>query len=261
MTTNMLPAVLDPLPHRATPPPIEQAGNSARFARDEWFSAEMRNPHTQRAYGHAVRQFRGWCDAQALSLREVTPGLVGDYYNELRLSIPTKKQHLSALRCFFDRLVMRHAVLLNPAASVRGERYSVTEGKTPEITVDQERALLASIPTADIVGLRDRAIAAVLIYTAARVGAVAGLAVGCFAQDGTQWSIRFLEKGGKISDIPARPDLAQYVLAYMDAAGLRTAGADSPLFRRLARKTGILTTQAMTADDIGYFDSVRVTMP
>jgi integrase/recombinase XerD len=252
MNTNTQLALIDPLVKRADVPPlVAQAGDGARFAWDEWFSAEMRNPHTRRAYSHAVRQFLAWCEAHTLRLRQVTPGLVGDYYNELRLSIPTKKQHLSALRCFFDRLVMRHAVLLNPAASVRGERYSVTEGKTPEITVDQERVLLASIPTADIVGLRDRAIAAVLIYTAARVGAVAGLTVGCFAQDGTQWSIRFLEKGGKVRDIPARPDLAEYVLAYMDAAGLRTAAAESPLFRRLARKARILTTQAMTADDIG----------
>ena len=73
---------------------------------------------------------------------------MGTYYDELHASIPTKKQHLSALRCFFDRLVLRHAVGLNPAASVRGERYQLVEGKTPEITVDQERALLDVHPPA-----------------------------------------------------------------------------------------------------------------
>ena len=42
---------------------------------------------------------------------------------------PTKKLHLSALRHFFDQLVLRHVILLNPAASVRAPKYSVVEGK------------------------------------------------------------------------------------------------------------------------------------
>jgi integrase/recombinase XerD len=252
MKRDMLPAVIDPAGRwDGMPSLVVRAGSGAQFAWDELFSAQIRNPHTKRAYSHAVRRFLAWCEAHTLGLRDITPGWVGTYYEELPSSIPTKKQHLSALRCFFDRLVLRHAVALNPAASVRGERYTLSEGKTPEITVDQERSLLASIPSDDIAGLRDRAIAAVLIYTAARIGAVSALTVGSFAKDGTDWSIRFLEKGGKVRDIPARPDLAGYLLAYMEAAGLSSARPDSPLFRRLARKTRILTRQAMTADDMG----------
>jgi len=37
----------------------------------------------------------------------------------------TRKQHLAALRHYFDGLVTRHAIILNPALSVRGERYEV----------------------------------------------------------------------------------------------------------------------------------------
>lgn len=75
-------------------------------------------------------------------------------------------------------MVVRHAVLLNPAASVRGEKYQVVEEKTPEISIEQARTLIASIRLAktlrngdsvpDIVGLRDWVIIGVLIYTAAR---------------------------------------------------------------------------------------------
>jgi integrase/recombinase XerD len=53
---------------------------------------------------------------------------------------------------------------LNPALSVRGERYGVVEGKTPETTVKGARTLLASIDASHVVGLRDRAIVAILIY-------------------------------------------------------------------------------------------------
>ncbi len=248
----MLPAVIERAGNwKTTPRLVEQAGVNARFAWAELFSAELRNSHTRRAYLHAVRQFLAWCEAHRLELQGVTPGVVGENYDELDASIPTKKQHLSALRCFFDRLVLRHAVGLNPAASVRGERYQLAEGKTAEITVDQERALLKSIRPYDVDGLRDRAIIATLIYTAARIGAVAGLTVGSFAQDGGQWFLRFLEKGGKVRDIPVRADLESYLTAYMAAAELRPAPADGPLFRRLTRTTRVLKAAAMTADDMG----------
>ena len=252
MKGDMLPAVIDrPEDWERAPRLVEQAGGNARFAWEEFFSAELANPHTRRAYLHAVRQFLDWCDSHAIELRQVTPGCVGTYYDELHSSVPTKKQHLSALRCFFDRMVLRHAIGLNPAASVRGERYQLMEGKTPEITVAQERALLKSIRPNGVEGLRDRAIVAILIYTAARIGAVAGLRVGSFVQDGGQWFLRFLEKGGKVRDIPVREDLERYLTAYIETAGLQTAPIDGPLFRRLTRKTRALKAAAMTADDMG----------
>ncbi len=252
MHGDMLPAVVEPAGKRdGMPSLVASAGGNARFAWDEWFSAEIRNPHTRRAYARAVRQFLDWCESQTLALRDITPGSVGEYYDTLPASIPTKKQQLSALRCFFDRMVIRHAVGVNPAASVRGERYSLTEGRTPQITVDQEKALLASIQTDDIVGLRDRAIVAVLVYTAARIGAVAGLTVGSFAISDSQPFLRFHEKGGKVREIPARSDLAVYLSAYLDEAGLLSAPSISPLFRRIDRKGKALTSHAMTADGMG----------
>jgi integrase/recombinase XerD len=252
MNADMLPVVIDPAGKwDGMPPLVTQAGGNARFAWDELFSAQIRNPHTRRAYSHAVRQFLAWCEVHTLELRQITPGWVGTYYDQLDASTPTKNQHLSALRCFFGRLVLRHAVALNPAASVRGDRYRLAEGKTPEITVEQERLLFASIHVEDIAGLRDRAIIAVLIYTAARVGAVAGLSIGSFAHDGSQSVLRFLEKGGKARDIPVRNDLERFLSAYVSAADLESVARDEPMFRRLARKAAVLTPQAMTADDMG----------
>jgi integrase/recombinase XerD len=235
----------------ALPALVADAGPAARFAWDEFFSAEIRNPHTRRAYVHAVRRFLAWAAGQQLEFQRVTPGLVGQYLDQLDASIPTRKQHLAALRGFFDTLVIRHVVVLNPAASVRGERYSVTEGKTPEIAIDQARRLLGSIDTGHVVGLRDRAIIAVLIYTAARIGAVSKLRRKDFRHDETQWCLLFHEKGGKAREIPVRHDLERYLLAYLDAAGLRDASRDTPLFRSAAGKTRKLVVGGMTAGDLG----------
>ena len=122
---------------------LSRAGKAAVFAADEFFYGRIRNEHTRTAYLHAVRQFLGWAEARGLELRQITPRDVGQYLDGLRknTSVATGKQHLAALRHFFDGLVTRHAMILNPALSVRGERYQVVEGKTPEITVAGARAL------------------------------------------------------------------------------------------------------------------------
>jgi len=93
--------------------------------------------------------------------------------------------------------------LLNPAASVRASKYSLVEGKTPALSVEQARRVLATIDTSHVVGLRDRAIMAILIYTAARIGAVAKLRLQNYAPDSNQWWFRFNKKGGKARTIPA----------------------------------------------------------
>ena len=162
----------------------------------------------------------------------------------------TKKQHLAAIRHLFDALVQRHAVILNPATSVRTERHEVIEGKTPELNVKQARQLLDSIDTSHVVGLRDRAIIGTLCFTAVRVGAVARLKRGDFQHGGDQWTLRFTEKGGKSRDIPVRHDLQQYLLKYLDAAGLRRARKDTPLFRSTLRREKQLTTRGLSAGDM-----------
>ncbi len=165
-------------------------------------------------------------------------------------SIATRNQHLSALRHFFDGLVTRHAIVLNPAHSVRGERYSVIEGKTPEIPIPDARKLLASVDTSHVVGLRDRAILAVLVYTGARAGAVAKLKRGDFYHAGGQWMLHFEEKSGKSREIPVRHDLQELIGAYIDAAGLRDAPKDTPLFQSALKKQRRLSGKKIHVNDI-----------
>jgi site-specific recombinase XerD len=234
----------------AGPPPaiVVAAGAGAEFAWDEFFKGQLANAHTRKNYAHAVRHFLNWCDHRdrQIPLVRITPGHVGDYLAGLELATPTKKLRLAALRKFFDLLVVRHAVVLNPAASVRAERYSTVEGKTPEIGTAQARDLLKSIDTSNLVGLRDRAIIAVLIYTAARVGAVAKLTLKSLRHDGTQYALRFSEKGGKAREIPVRHDLQEILLGYIEAAGI----TEGPLFRTAVRRTMQLRSKTMSAIDI-----------
>jgi site-specific recombinase XerD len=179
------------------------------------------------------------------------PKDVGRYIDSLQYAPATKKVHLAALRHFFDELVIRHVVVLNPAASVRGERYQVIEGRTPEISTEDARKLLRAIDTSHIVGLRDRAIVGILIYTAARVGAVARLRHTDFFELSGQYAFRFLEKNGKSREIPVRHDLQGHVLDYLSAGRFLGAKGDMPLFRTAAGRTKRLTENGMTSNDMG----------
>ena len=232
---------------------VARAGKAATFAADEFFFGKIRSEHTRRAYLAAVKRFLAAAESNGLELLDITPAFVGQHLDGLKktgLSVATCKQHLAALRHFFDGMVTRHAIILNPALSVRGERYKAVEGKTPEITVKGARALLASINASTLVGLRDRAVIAILIYTAARAGAVAGLRRGSLYDFGDQWMLHFDEKGGKSRKIPVRHDLEQILRGFIDAAGIGGAGKETPLFRTAYRRSGLLTATSMSGVDV-----------
>jgi integrase/recombinase XerD len=202
-----------------------------------FFSAEVRNPNTRAAYARAVSRFDAWCQEHGLQLEQLTPFHVAAYVEKLGqgLSKPTVKQHLAALRMLFDYLVVGQVIPSNPAASVRGPKYVVRKGKTPVLTGEEARTLLESIPPDSVIGLRDRALIALMVYTFARIGAALAMNVGDYHQQGRRWRVRLHEKGGKEHDVPAHHKLDEYLDAYLKGAGIE-GERDAPLFRRLDRK-------------------------
>ena len=225
---------------------LRRAGKNACFAADEFFSAQISNPHTRRAYARAAGRFLAWCEAHGIELGQVTPGDAGRFIGELAHAVPTQNQALAALRKFFDVLVTRHAVGLNPFTSVRGTQHTLVEGRTPEITLAQARHLLASIPLSRAAGLRDRALIGTLAYTGARVGAVSALRLLDFQEHEHGRELRFSEKGGKKRTIPVRYDLGQWIVAYIEAGGIAGDNENSPLFRSGLDRSGVLTVTGLT---------------
>jgi site-specific recombinase XerD len=167
------------------------------------------------------------------------------------LSPPTVKQHLSALRMLFDWLVTGHVLDVNPAHAVRGPKYSVKKGKTPVLTPEEASDLLDSIAIernttgedgADaqepaLVGLRDRALIAAMVYTFARVGAVLQMKVRDYFVQGRRGWVRLHEKGGKEHEAPCHHKLEAYLDEYIRAAGI-AGDKDGALFRTTGRATG-----------------------
>ena len=154
---------------------VSAAGEQGLKRFVEFFTVNIRNANTRRVYHRNNCQFLDWGTERGIDeLGQIQPVHVAAYIEELqgRVSPPTVKQQLASIRMLFDWLVTGQVVPTNPATSVRGPKYSAKSGKTPVLSAAEARQLLDSIDTSHVVGLRDRAIIALMVYTFARVGAM-----------------------------------------------------------------------------------------
>ena len=111
---------------------------------------------------------------------------------------------------------------------------------------NEARALLESIDTATLTGLRDRALIATMIYTFARVGAVLKMNVRDYFSQGRRGWMRLHEKRGKLYEAPCHHKLESYMDEYLAASGIAD-DKDGPLWRTTGRKTG--TPSRLTQPD------------
>jgi site-specific recombinase XerD len=231
----------------------------------EFFTTQINNDHTRKAYLNAARRFADWCEERGIrEFAEVETFHIAAFVKQLQgeSSAPTVKQHLAALRMLFDWLVIGHVLDVNPAHAVRGPKHVVKKGKTPVLTADEARELLDNIALTRntvrggrpestepaLIGLRDRALIGVMVYTFARINAVLEMKVSDYFVQGRRAWVRLHEKGGKEHEVPCHHNLEHYLDEYIAAAGI-VGDPDGPLFRTAAGKTGALTGNAMWQQD------------
>jgi site-specific recombinase XerD len=233
----------------AAPPAMFLADRAAADRFFDFFTANIRNLHTRRAYYNAVCKFAEFCDERGvLDLAHVKPLHVPGYVESLRSSFakPTIKQHLAAIRMLFDWPVVGQIIGANPAHAVRGPRHVVVKGRTPVLNREEALALLAGIDVSTPTGLRDRALIATMIYTFARIRAVLQMNVGDYFGQGRRGWVRLHEKGSKEHAAPCVSRLENYLDAYLAAFGIAD-DKDGPLWRTAGRSTG--AAHRMTQQD------------
>src|SRR5262249_16784583 len=137
---------------------------------------------------------------------------------------------------------------------------------TPVLTAEEARELLDSIALMrntgrrrkydremesskpSVVGLRDRALIATMVYSFARINAVLEMKVRDYFVQGRRGWVRLHEKGGKQHEVPCHHNLEQYLDEYIAAAGIAHDYTGS-LFRTAAGKSGELTRNPMWQQD------------
>ena len=222
---------------------VAASGERARYRFLEFFTAQIRNPHTRRAYARAAVEFFAWLETHGITqLTAIQSVHVAAYIEQLsrERSAPTAKLRLAALRHLFDWLVIGQIMPLNPAAAVRGPRHIVRRGKTPVLDPAEARQLIDAIDTSSVIGLRDRALIGLMVYSFARIGAAVGMKVeDVYTQNRRAW-VRLNEKGGKQHAMPCHHNLETYLHEYIEGAGLAKV-PKALLFQSYSRASGQLT--------------------
>jgi site-specific recombinase XerD len=155
------------------------------------------------------------------------------------------KLHLAAIRALFDFFVTGQFVPFNPAALVRGPKHVVRKGKTLILLPADARLLLDSIETDTLIGLRDRALIGVMVYSFARVSAALGMNAADYYLQGRRRWFRLYEKDGKHHEVPVHHRAAEYLDQYLNAA---PRSPHSPLFPAVTRY-GLLTERRLHRTD------------
>ena len=223
----------------------------------EFFTVNIRNPNTRKAYARAAADFATWCELHGIAdVRQVQPVHVAAYIEGLQIAARSVKQRLAALRMLFDWLVIGQVMPTNPASSVRGPRHSVKKGKTPVLAAEEARALLDAIDISTLLGLRDRALIGLMVYTFARVGAAIKMRVEDVYIQGRRTWVRLHEKGGKQHEMPCHHNLEAWLHAYIEGTRLGATevgpGRDGKgyLFRSAEGRSGRLSDHPMGQADV-----------
>jgi hypothetical protein len=118
---------------------IADLGDEAAWRYVEFFTANIRNPNTRRAYARACNRFFARCEDRGLTPAAIRAHDVATYIEELQIEVsaPSVKQQLAAIRMLFDWLVIGQVVPNNPAAAVRGPKHVVKTGSTPVLEGSQ----------------------------------------------------------------------------------------------------------------------------
>jgi site-specific recombinase XerD len=230
---------------------IASVGEQASWRYVEFFTANVRNPNTRRAYARACSTFFAWCEDRGLMLTTIRPFDVATYMETRQLthSAPDVKQQLAAVRMLFDWLITGQVVPHNPAAAVRGPKHVVKTGKTPVLDPTEWRKLLDSIPTETVRDLRDRALIATLTYSFARITAALTMKVEDLRPKGAGWQLQLHEKRGKHHVMPCHHALAEALRVYIEAAGIAEDRKGSLFRTSRGHKATVLSEQPMTQPD------------
>ena len=202
-----------------------------------WF-AGISGTRNRRGYVRDVREFMAFAGfAEPAALPAAAPEQVAAWRDSLLarpLRAATVRRKLTALSSLYGELVAAGAAWRNPVAGIARPDEATDARPAPVLTGSQARRLLDA-PAADtLIGLRDRAILAVLLYHGLTRRELCGLATGDFVCRGGEPCLRV--RGSRVRVLAVHPEAAERIGAWLEGAG-HGGDAAGPLFRPMAGKS------------------------
>jgi len=200
--------------------------------------------HTRVNYRRDLGQFLHFTGVGADhfdGLLRVRPEHVAAWRDDMRqrgYTNATIRRKMTALRALFSYLQLYGYVGANPAHGKFVAAPAVArDGKTVGLSPSDCRRLLEAPDPATPMGVRDRAMLAVLAYSACRVGELVTLRIGDSRMSGEHRVLAIYGKGGKERTVPLHLEAVERLSAWIGIAGV---GDDrqGPLFRPAATPRG-----------------------
>lgn len=114
----------------------------------------------------------------------------------------TRNQRLAALKSLLHYAAREHPALMQANERIQAIRAKTTDHKPPpSLTVEQVRAILDSIDTTTLIGLRDKALIHLLYNTGARVQGIADLQLSDLRME-EPVTVTLTGKGRKTRTVP-----------------------------------------------------------
>lgn len=248
--TTPMGSIPDRIARKETPLAISRLGSQAEKTFWTFFEQEIAKENTRQAYLIASFRFLDWALEEG-SLDSLTEADIQGYLGFHQGSPSTQKQHLAAIRKMLEYMTVKGVLEHNPAKGVKGPRIGSAPNRTPLLSAEQARLLLDSIDTSHLIGLRDRALIGILLFTFARVSAAVELRVQDYEviDDIAYLSLR--DREGKINRVPLHPNARAYLETYLEQACIDNE-PPSPLFRssNRSRNRNQILNQPMTRKSI-----------
>jgi integrase/recombinase XerD len=192
---------------------------------------------TRSNYERDLGQFLSYCGmlpTDVERLPSIRPEQVAAWRDRLAgqgLTNSSIRRKLTVLRSLFSYLQTYGYVGANPAHSdFVAAPAAPRDGKTVGLTPEECRRLLDAPAESTPLGIRDRAMLAVLAYTGCRVGEIVRLKVGDYQHTGGHRVLQVFGKGGKERRVPLHPEAVERLEPWLDIADIRNQMA-GPLFR------------------------------
>lgn len=220
----------------------------------EFFTAWLKSPNTKATYFFSIRRFVEWMEEKSLDFDSIRAPHIAKYIESLDSSIASKKMHLAAIRSLFNFLVSSGTIKsgVNPSHSVRGPSLTRKTGKTPYLSGDQVKSLLAAIEGDSLKSRRDKAIISTMLYTFARVGAVVQIKREDYYQMNKRFYLRLLEKGGKEHLLPVHHLAEETLDSYLSVANIKNGEF---IFQGIQGKGRKLSGKALSRANV--FDLIK----
>jgi len=233
-------------------------------AAETFFLVRCSNPRTRRTYFHALKHFLhdiptiAHADETLITtLGDIKAIHIAQYLHTTprirsngSLSVTSRAVAAAAIRSFFKAMADAKLIATDPAASIKPPNVKHQAAHTLPIDHKDLPKLFQAIPTATLLGLRDRALIAFLLFTGCRIGAALKLTHASFQKHGDVTLVSLEEKRGRQHRLPVAPELAALLAPYLER--LQPLSATNPIFRKWNPYK-----KQLTSEPLSYIEAYR----